>query len=31
VVKPPTTATLIVTGTSGSQTASINLNLTINH
>jgi hypothetical protein len=31
VVKPPTTANLIVTGTSGSQTASINLSLTINH
>ena len=30
-VKPPTAATLIVTATSGSQTASINLNLTINH
>jgi hypothetical protein len=30
-VRPPTTATIVVTGTSGSQSASINLSLTINH
>jgi hypothetical protein len=31
ITRPPTNATLTVTGTSGSQSANISLSLTINH